>query len=138
MISQYDLQYKIILFDGYCNFCNYWVNFILKRDNKNQFKFAAIQSLQGKELLEKFNLPTDKFDSFILISNDKIFKKSAAAFEIAEWLGGGWFRIFLSFRHLPTPFNDFVYDLIANNRYKLFGKKDICRIPTSSEKSRFL
>ncbi len=138
MINQYDLQYKIILFDGVCNFCNYWVNFILERDNNNQFKFAAIQSLRGKELLEKFNLPTDRFDSFILISNDKIFKKSAAAFEIAECLDNGWFRVFRSFRHLPTTFNDFVYDLIANNRYKLFGKKDICRVPTESEKSRFL
>jgi predicted DCC family thiol-disulfide oxidoreductase YuxK len=138
MINPDDLKYNIILFDGVCNFCNYWVNFILERDYKNQFKFSALQSLKGKELLEKFNLPADKFDSIILISNNKIFKKSEAAFKIAECLGGGWLRIFLLFKLLPASFNDFVYDLIANNRYKLFGKKDICRIPTSSEKGRFL
>lgn len=138
MINSDDFKYNIILFDGVCNFCNYWVNFILKRDYKNQFKFAAFQTIKGKELLEKFNLPADKFDSFILISNDKIFKKSKAAFEIVKSLDGGWLRIFLAFKLLPISFNDFIYDLIANNRYKLFGKKDICRVPTSNEKSKFL
>jgi predicted DCC family thiol-disulfide oxidoreductase YuxK len=128
---------KIVLFDGVCNFCNYWVNFILDRDPKNQFKFAALQSKKGTELLEQFNLPKDDFDSFILISDNKVFKKSIAAFEIAKQISG-WPKIILPFRILPTLLTDFVYDIIAKNRYKLFGKKEACRIPTPEEKSRFL
>ena len=74
---------SIILFDGVCNFCNYWINFLIDHDKKNCFKFAALQSEKGRELLEKFNLPIDDYDSFILISNSKVYKKSLAAFEIA-------------------------------------------------------
>jgi predicted DCC family thiol-disulfide oxidoreductase YuxK len=69
-------NYSIILFDGVCNFCNYWVNFLIDRDKKNCFKFAALQSEKGRELLEKYNLPTNDFDSFILISSPKVYKKS--------------------------------------------------------------
>lgn len=137
MLNQNEHQYKIVLFDGVCNFCNYWVNFILDRDKKNQFRFAALQSEKGKELLTKFNVPKDDFDSFILISQNKVLKKSSAAFEIAKDLSG-WFKIFLPLRFLPHSFNDFVYDLVAKNRYKLFGKKETCRVSTAEEKSRFL
>ena len=76
MSSQNNLEPKIILFDGVCNFCNYWVNFILDHDKQNLFKFAALQSEKGSELLEKFNLPKDDFDSFILISQNNVYKKS--------------------------------------------------------------
>jgi len=127
---------KIILFDGVCNFCNYWVNFIIDRDTQNIFKFATLQSEKGKELLEKFNLPKDDFDSFILISQNKVYKKSEAAFEIAKQLNG-WSKLFLPFRFLPNSFSNFVYDLVAKNRYKFFGKRDTCRIPTKEERSKF-
>ncbi|MEO8233472.1 MAG: thiol-disulfide oxidoreductase DCC family protein [Ignavibacteriota bacterium] len=128
---------KIILFDGVCNFCNYWVNFIIDRDRQNVFKFAALQSEKGKELIEKFNLPKDDFDSFILISQNKVFKKSVAAFEILKHLNS-WTKIIYPIKFLPIAVNDFFYDLIAKNRYKFFGRKDVCRIPTKDEIKRFL
>ena len=128
---------KIILFDGVCNFCNYWVNFIIDHDEQNIFKFAALQSEKGRELLDKFNLPKDDFDSFILILQNKVYKKSSAAFEIAKQLNV-WLRIFAPFRFLSKTLTDFVYDLVAKNRYKFFGKKDVCRVPTKEEKAKFL
>ena len=128
---------KIILFDGICNFCNYWVNFIIDHDKQNIFKFAALQSEKGKELLDKFELPNDDFDSFILISQNKVYKKSSAAFEIAKQLNG-WSKILIPFGIIPHSLNDLLYVLLAKNRYKFFGKKDACRIPTKEEKSKFL
>jgi predicted DCC family thiol-disulfide oxidoreductase YuxK len=128
---------SIILFDGVCNFCNYWVNFIIDRDKQDIFKFAALQSEKGRGLLNKFNLSKDDFDSFILISEDKIFKKSSAAFEIAKHLNG-WPKLVAQLRFLPRTFTNVIYDLIAKNRYKIFGKKGVCRIPTPEERSKFL
>lgn len=131
-----DVSY-IILFDGVCNFCNYWVNFILKRDKKDIFRFAALQSESGQALLEKYGLPKDDFDSFILIVNNVAYKKSEAAFIVAKNLSG-FPKIILPFEFLPKRFTDFLYDLIANNRYKIFGKKETCRIPSSKERSKFI
>ena len=130
-------NYSIILFDGVCNFCNYRVNFIIDHDKQNIFKFAALQSEKGRELLDKFNLPKEDFDSFILISGDKTFIKSSAAFEIAKHLTG-WPNFFSHFKFLPCSLTDFLYNLVAKNRYKFFGKKNVCRMPTPEEKSKFL
>ena len=130
-------NYSIILFDGVCNFCNYWVNFLIDRDKKNVFKFAALQSEKGRELLEKYNLPTNDFDSFIFLSKNKVYKKSLAAFEIAKNISG-WPKLILLFRFLPSNLTDWIYSLIAKNRYQLFGKKDACRIPTKEERAKFL
>jgi predicted DCC family thiol-disulfide oxidoreductase YuxK len=127
----------IILFDGVCNFCNYWVNFIIDHDKQNIFRFAALQSESGKDLLDKFHLPKGDFDSFILIAHNKVFKKSLAAFEIVKHLNG-WPKIIIPFSILPHTFTNLIYDLVAKNRYKFFGKKDSCRIPTKEEKSKFL
>lgn len=137
MTNPPELPYKIILFDGVCNFCNYWVNFVLDRDNKNIFKFTSLQSEKGQELLDIYNLPKNDFDSFILISKDNVFNKSTAVFEIVRNLNCPY-KIFLPLKLLPTFVTDFVYDLVAKNRYKLFGKRAICRIPTEEEKSKFL
>jgi predicted DCC family thiol-disulfide oxidoreductase YuxK len=136
MNLQNSAEFKIILFDGVCNFCNYWVNFIIDHDKQNLFKFAALQSEKGSELLEKFNLPKDDFDSFILISENKVYKKSSAAFAIAKDLSG-WPKIFTPLNFLPKALTDLIYDMIAKNRYKFFGKKEACRIPTKEEKSKF-
>ena len=127
----------VILFDGVCNFCNYWVNFIIDRDKQNVFKFAALQSEKGEEFLDKYNLSKSDFDSFILIAEKKVFKKSSAAFEIANHLNG-WPKILIPLSILPPTLTDLIYDLVAKNRYKFFGKKDSCRIPTKEEKSKFL
>lgn len=137
MTKSNNTEQKIILFDGVCNFCNYWVNFIIDRDKKNIFKFAALQSEKGNEITKKNNLPQNDFDSFILISQNKVYKKSAAAFEILKHLDS-WFIIIYPIKYLPIAVNDFFYDLIAKNRYKFFGRKNVCRIPTNEEKAKFL
>lgn len=137
MINRNEKLYKIILFDGICNFCNYWVNFILDRDKDNHFKFAAFQSPKGKELLKQFSLSENDFDSFILISQSNLLKKSSAAFEITKNLNG-WVKVINIFSFLPHTFTDFIYDLIAKNRYRIFGKREACRIPAEKEKNKFL
>ena len=131
------VNHSISLFDGVCNFCNYWVNFIIDHDAENNFKFTALQSEKGNELLDKFNLPKDDFDSFILISNDKVYKKSVAALRIAGQLKG-WPKLLIPFQILPAQITDLFYDVIAKNRYKFFGKREACRIPTAEEKAKFL
>lgn len=131
------INQSVILFDGVCNFCNYWVNFIIDRDKQNVFKFAALQSEKGEEFLDKYNLPKSDFDSFILIADNKVFKKSSAAFEIAKHLSG-WPKVLIPFNILPHSLTDLIYNFVAKNRYIFFGKKDSCRIPTKEEKSKFL
>lgn len=130
-------NHDIILFDGICNFCNFWVNRLMKFDKKFIFKFAALQSTAGKELLQQLLQTEIDFDSFILISDNKLFKKSTAALLIARKLGGA-FILFYPLIFLPLSFRDFVYDIIASNRYKIFGKKDSCRIPSAEDRERFL
>lgn len=128
---------QIILFDGVCNFCNFWVNFIIDRDAADSFRFAALQSDKGQELLKKFKLNTGDFDTFILIDDEKFYKKSTAALRISKKLNGAW-KIFYSLIIIPKPIRDFVYSLIANNRYKFFGKREVCRVPAEQEKNKFL
>ena len=126
----------IILFDGVCNLCNRSVQFIIKKDKKGIFKFASLQSTVGKELLKEFELPEDSFQSFIYIKNDMAFSRSDAALEIAKMLNGVWQFVYF-FKIVPKFFRDPIYNLIARNRYKWFGKKDECRVPTSKMKERF-
>lgn len=128
---------QIILFDGVCNFCNYWVNFILKRDHKNLFLFAALQSKAGQELLTNFNLSTTDFDTFILINGESFLTKSDAAISIASSLSG-WPKVLLIGKIIPRFLRNFIYDLIAKSRYKIFGKRESCRVPTKEEKEKFL
>ena len=128
---------SVLLFDGVCNLCNSSVQFVLKRDKRKYFKFAALQSDVGQELLKQFDLPTNDFTSFVLIEGDKIYLKSTAALQVAKRLGGGWSFLFL-FIIIPSPIRDFLYNLIAKNRYKMFGKRESCMLPTPDFKERFL
>lgn len=128
---------KIILFDGVCNFCNFWVNFILDRDKKDLFKFAALQSKLGNEILKKFNMDNSSLESVILLDGESVYSKSTAALKIAKELSGP-VKILYPLLILPKFLRDFFYDLIAKNRYKIFGKKEVCRIPTEEEKVKFL
>lgn len=128
---------KIILFDGVCNFCNFWVNFILDRDKKDLFKFAALQSKLGNEILKKFNMDNSNLESVILLDGESVYSKSTAALKIAKELSGP-VKILYPLLILPKFLRDFFYDLIAKNRYKIFGKKEVCRIPTEEEKVKFL
>ena len=128
---------QIILFDGVCNFCNFWVNFVIKRDKKDLFRFAALQSEKAKEFSDKFNFDTSSMNTFVLIDGDHLHTKSTAALKICKQLTGP-IKIFYPFISLPKFFRDFIYDLVAKNRYKFFGKRDSCRIPTAEEKLKFL
>lgn len=131
------IDHKIILFDGVCNFCNFWVNFIIDRDKKDSFRFAALQSTTGQRILRQFGLKTSNFDTFIMIDGNDCFSKSTAALKISKHLPGLW-KILFVFIIVPEPIRDFIYDLIAKNRYKLFGKRDVCRIPTEEEQKKFV
>lgn len=130
-------NHKIILFDGVCNLCNGAVTFIIKRDKKDVFKFAALQSEIGRELTSKFNIDTSKVDSIILIDGEKHYEKSSAALRIAKYLSGAYPLLF-GFMVVPKFIRNAVYDSIAKNRYKWFGKKESCMIPTAELKSKFL
>ena len=132
-----NLPSDIILFDGVCNFCNFWVNFILERDEKKIFKFASLQSEAGIRLVKELSIAEKNVDSAILIQNGKYFIKSEAALRIAKQLTSFW-NVFYYLRFIPLRFRDFIYDIIAQNRYSVFGKRETCRILTDEEKSRFI
>ena len=127
----------ILLFDGVCNLCNGIVQFTIKRDPKGKFKFASLQSESGQLLLKQFGLPTNDFNSFVFINGDNYFLKSSAGLHVLKELGGVW-KVFYIFIIIPRPLRDFVYSIIAKTRYKIFGKRDTCMIPTPELKQRFL
>lgn len=127
----------ILLFDGVCNFCNSSVNFIIDRNSKKNILFASLQSPIGQQLLEKFNLPKETFNSLVLVEGEKYYTKSTAALRVAEHLDGGWKSLGV-LKFVPKFVRDFGYDVIAKNRYSIFGKSDQCRLPTPEVKERFL
>ena len=126
----------IVLFDGVCNFCNGAVNFIIRHDGDKKFKFAALQSEIGTELRAKHGIGDD-VDSIILIEGDRAYLHSDAALQIARALGGVWSLLY-AFIVVPTPVRDWFYKLFAKYRYRLFGKKDVCMVPTPDVRERFL
>ncbi|WP_345274387.1 thiol-disulfide oxidoreductase DCC family protein [Flaviramulus aquimarinus] len=129
---------KLILFDGVCNLCNSSVLYVIKRDKKNLFMFAALQSETGKHIIEKHNINTTKVDSIILYNPEKgIDYKSTAALKIASKLGFPT-NILAVFLIVPNFIRNWVYDFIAKNRYKWYGKKEACMIPTPELRNRFL
>ncbi len=128
---------QIILFDGLCNLCNSSVQFIIKRDSKNRFKFSSLQSSFGSKKLQAFGLSSKDLYSIILVNEGTYLQKSDAALEIAKNLQQPW-PLFYAFKIIPRFFRDWIYDLIAKNRYSWFGKKDSCMIPTQELKSRFI
>jgi predicted DCC family thiol-disulfide oxidoreductase YuxK len=127
----------IILFDGVCNFCNRTVNIILEHDQDAKFQFATSQSIGGIGVLQKFNLNQTSAASVILIDNDKVYTKTDAVIQIAIHMKG-WPRLFIGLKFIPKFIRDFGYDLVAKNRYALFGKRETCRIPDESVRHRFL
>ncbi|MBI2487857.1 MAG: thiol-disulfide oxidoreductase DCC family protein [Deltaproteobacteria bacterium] len=127
---------SIILFDGVCNLCSGIVLFTIRRDPQGIFKYAPLQSETGKSLLKQFGLPIDDFDSFVLVEGNKYYQKSTAVLRVAKRIRGLWPLIYL-FIIVPRPIRDFIYDIVAKNRYRWFGKKEECLIPTPDIKSRF-
>ena len=129
----------ILLFDGICNFCNRWVNFIIRHDKKGKIKFAALQSEAGKKILEAHGLShlINNFDTFVFIENNKVHTRSSAGVRIAKHLSGGW-KLFSIFIIVPAFIRDAVYNWIAKNRYNWWGKRNECMIPSEEMKARFL
>jgi predicted DCC family thiol-disulfide oxidoreductase YuxK len=126
----------VVLFDGVCNLCSGAVQFVIKRDPAAYFKFASLQSAFGQQQLMHAGLDPNSLHSVILIQDGIVYQRSDAALEIARKLGAGW-PLLYGFKIFPRFLRDAVYNLIAGNRYRLFGKKDACWIPTPELKSRF-
>jgi predicted DCC family thiol-disulfide oxidoreductase YuxK len=127
----------IILFDGVCNFCNGSVNFIIERDPEGYFKFAPLQSEIGEKLLRENGVDKAETDSVVLIEDGKVYTHSTAALRVARKLSGGW-RWFYHLIYVPRFIRDAAYKLFAKYRYKLFGKKDECMLPSPEIRARFL
>lgn len=127
----------IVIFDGVCNFCNGAVNFIIKRDPTGRFAFAPLQSSVGQELIEKHGLAMVGEDTILLLKDGQCFERTDAVLEIMNDLAGfwHWFRVL---KVLPKPCRDYLYRVFARNRYRLFGKRDTCIVPTANVRERFL
>jgi len=130
-------QNPIILFDGICNLCNSSVQFIIKRDKKKQFLFASLQSDAAENILLHHKYKKNGLNSIIFIHGDKLYEKSSAIFKIFSLLGMPW-RLFTVFDFLPLSWRDSIYDFIAKNRYKWFGKKNTCMMMLPKHKNRFI
>lgn len=127
----------IVLFDGVCNLCNSTVQFVIRKDTKKKFRFGSLQGIKGQEVLRRFNLPVNEFHSFILLEDDKMYSRSTAVLRMLKLLGGGW-KFLYGFIIVPKFVRDAVYNWIARNRYKWYGKRDECMIPTPELRERFL
>ncbi len=127
----------IILFDGICNFCNSRINFVMDRDRKQYYKFAANQSEAGRAVLAQYDITAEEIDTLIVIEEGKVYTHSTGALRIARHLGGAW-PLLLVFLIVPRFIRDIVYRFIARNRYKWFGVREACRVPTPEERARFL
>jgi predicted DCC family thiol-disulfide oxidoreductase YuxK len=132
-----DLSHPVILFDGVCNLCNASVQFVIKHDKKRLFRFASLQLPFGAAILKEHNLPADTFNSFILLSDNKIYARSTAALLVAKKLNG-IVKLLYAFIIVPKFIRDVVYNIIAKNRYKWFGKQESCWVPTPELKELFL
>jgi predicted DCC family thiol-disulfide oxidoreductase YuxK len=129
---------KIILFDGVCNLCDSAVQFVIKHDTKDVFRFVALQSELGQEIIKHIGINPINIDSIILYEPGiAYYYKSQAALEISKSLGG-FFHLGTIFRLIPLGISNQLYDYIAKNRYKWYGKKENCMIPTAELKAKFL
>jgi predicted DCC family thiol-disulfide oxidoreductase YuxK len=130
-------QPPLILFDGVCNFCNSAVNFVIKRDKKALIQFTPLQSEKGRLFKRQYGLPDDDMKSFIFIEEDKVYTRSTAALKVCRYLSGLW-PLCYGFMIVPGFLRDAVYNWVAKNRYKWFGQRQECMIPTPEVKARFL
>lgn len=130
-------QHPVVLFDGVCNFCSGAVNFVIRQDKQKKLRFATLQSAAGQRLLQAYKLPTQNFDSFVFIEKDKAYHSSTAGLKLYNHLPWYWKWTQL-FWLVPRVVRDGLYKLVARNRYKWFGKKESCMVPTPDLRSRFL
>ena len=127
----------VILFDGVCNFCNSTVNLVIRTDKTKRIKFTTLQSFAGQQLAEQYNLPANDMKSFVFIEDGKAYTKSTAALRVCRYMKWLWPLCYV-FILVPKFIRDAVYDFIAARRYKWFGMKDQCMVPTPEVRSRFL
>jgi predicted DCC family thiol-disulfide oxidoreductase YuxK len=127
----------IVLFDGICNYCNYWVNFAVRRDSKQKLLFTPLQGETAKRLLPQYNISPTALSSVILIDKEKAYTQSTAALRMCRYLDGGW-KLLYGLIIIPKPIRDFFYNIIARNRYKWYGKRDECMMPSPELRDRFL
>ena len=130
-------EHAVVLFDGVCNLCNASINFVIDHDPEGYFKFAPLQSDEADEILERCSQASGTLESIVLIEDGTCYDRSSAALRIARRLTGGW-PLLYGFLAVPRPIRDFVYDWISHNRYRWFGKRDKCRVPTPELQERFL
>ena len=131
------LPSQLVLFDGICNLCNGSVQFIISHDPNVRFHFASLQSDAGQRVLRRYDLPLADFDSFIYIRGGKVCQRSDGALNVLKDLGGLW-KLFYAFIIIPRPLRDIVYDFVAKYRYRLFGKRESCMVPSADLQKRFL
>lgn len=127
----------ILLFDGVCNLCSEFVQFVILRDPQAKFRFAALQSEVGQQLLQTAQMPTNEINTVVLYENDQFYTHSDVSLRVARHLGG-WWTFFTIFKIIPQFLRDGIYNWIARNRYRWFGKQESCMIPTPDLKARFL
>ncbi|GIV32876.1 MAG: hypothetical protein KatS3mg031_0411 [Chitinophagales bacterium] len=127
----------VIFFDGVCNLCNASVRFVIKRDKQNRFRYASLQSDYAQKFFTERQFDASKTDSIVLFEADRFFTRSTAALRIARHLSGLWPLLYV-FIVIPPCIRDALYDFIARNRYRWFGKRDYCAVPEPGMKERFL
>jgi len=127
---------NLILFDGVCNLCSALVQFVIRHDPAAKFHFAAIQSQVGREIFESHGLDPTDLQTFVFIADGRMFLRSDAAIEVVARFTGAW-RIFRIFLFVPRVVRDSIYSTIARNRYRWFGRKEVCMMPTPEIKARF-
>jgi predicted DCC family thiol-disulfide oxidoreductase YuxK len=137
MEQRNDTRTRVILFDGECNLCNGFVGFVLPRDPAGRFKFASLQSPVGQKLLSGHALPTNTLDSVVLVERDRVYSRSTAVLRILRRLNRLW-PLLYAFVVVPRPLRDAVYDFVARNRYRWFGRRESCLMPTPENRKRFL
>jgi predicted DCC family thiol-disulfide oxidoreductase YuxK len=128
---------NLILFDGVCNLCSALVQFVIRHDPAAKFRFAAIQSEIGGEIFQSHGLDPADLQTFVFAAEGKMFLRSDAAIEVVSRFGGAW-RIFRIFQFVPKVLRDSIYSFIARNRYRWFGRKEVCMVPTPEISERFL
>ncbi|HLP05604.1 MAG TPA: thiol-disulfide oxidoreductase DCC family protein [Paludibacter sp.] len=129
-------QHPLVIFDGVCNLCCGWVQFLLRIDKKQVLRFSSLQSAAAHNVLDAIGIAAEEVDTIILIRGKQYLTGSNAIFEILENIGGIW-RLSGIFRVVPRSLRDFIYRLIARSRYNLFGKRPECLIPTPELRKRF-
>jgi predicted DCC family thiol-disulfide oxidoreductase YuxK len=129
--------HPVILFDGICNFCNSTINYVIRKDPRAVLKFATLQSDTAKKILAGDHLTAKGLNSFVFVEKGKVFTRSTAALRVCRYMKGLW-PLMYGFMIVPRFIRDGIYDWVAANRYKWFGKKEVCMVPTGSMRARFL